>query len=67
MKSTIQVQVGRIRSKSVEIGNGTPQGGVISPVLFNIMINDLVIFAEGLVSLYLLMMGPFGGEEVMQS
>jgi len=35
---TIQVQVGRELS---EIKNGTPQGSVISLLLFLIMINDL--------------------------
>jgi len=38
---TIQVQVGNQLSKIVEIKNGTPQGSVISPLLFLIMINDL--------------------------
>ena len=41
MNRTIQVLVGGVRSKSVEIENGTPQECVISPVLFNIMINDI--------------------------
>lgn len=41
MKRTIQVKVGSDSSKTVEIENGTPQGSVISPVLFNIMINDM--------------------------
>lgn len=43
MKRTIQVRVGGKISKTVEIDNGTPQGSVISPVLFNIMINDILM------------------------
>lgn len=39
MERTIQVLVGGIRSKTVEIEYGTPQRSVISPVLFNIMKN----------------------------
>ena len=38
---TIQVQVGNKFSKVLDINNGTPQGSVISPLLFLIMINDL--------------------------
>lgn len=41
MERTIQVKVGSVSSKTVDIENGTPQGSVISPVLFNIMINDI--------------------------
>ena len=37
----IQVRIGGVFSKSVSIENGTPQGSVISPVLFNLMINDV--------------------------
>lgn len=38
---TVQVRVGASYSRIYKIDNGTPQGGVCSPVLFNIMINDV--------------------------
>ena len=38
---TFQVQVGDHRSKIMTLDNGTPQGSVISPLLFLIMINDM--------------------------
>jgi len=38
---TIHVRVGNQLSKVMEINNGTPQGSVISPLLFLIMTNDL--------------------------
>ena len=47
MNRNIQVIVGGVSSKSVEIENGTPQGSVISPVLFNMMINDIFDKVEG--------------------
>ena len=47
MNRTIQVMVGGVGSKTVEIENGTPQGSVTSPVLFNIMINDIFGKVEG--------------------
>ena len=37
----IQVRVGKVLSKGTIVENGTPQGSVISPLLFNIMINDM--------------------------
>ena len=38
---TIQVRVGADVSTVTEVQNGTPQGSVISPVLFNIMVNEV--------------------------
>ena len=37
----VKVKIGNSFSESQNIVNGTPQGSVISPTLFNIMINDL--------------------------
>ena len=37
----ICVRIGRCFSRSVSVENGTPQGSVISPTLFNLAINDL--------------------------
>lgn len=41
MNRSIQVRVGTSYSKVYAIDNGTPQGSVCSPILFNIMINDI--------------------------
>ena len=38
---TFQVKIGEALSQSHHIKNGTPQGSVISPILFLLMINDL--------------------------
>lgn len=37
----IQVQIGVARSNKYKIDNGTPQGSIISPLLFSIMVNDV--------------------------
>ena len=38
---TIQVKVGNSHSEKVILKNGTPQGSVIWPLLFLLMINDI--------------------------
>ncbi len=38
---TIQVKVGSVLSQMANAENGTPQGIAISPILFNMMINDV--------------------------
>lgn len=38
---TFQVKIGEELSAPYNILNGTPQGSAISPLLFNLMINDV--------------------------
>ena len=38
---TIQVKIGNSHSEKLTLENGTPQGSVISPLLFLLMINDI--------------------------
>lgn len=44
---SFQVRVGAEKSESMTLENGTPQGSVISPTLFLIMINDLRVSTPG--------------------
>ena len=45
---TIQVRVGKELSDIIQLENGSPQGSVLSPILFLIMMNDLPETEEGL-------------------
>ncbi len=38
---TMQVRVGRMLPEELKVENGIPQGSVMSPVLFNILINGI--------------------------
>ena len=44
---TFKVKVGTEVSKDYNVENGIPQGSAISPVLFNIMINDIFENLDG--------------------
>ena len=43
----IQVRIGKALSGRYRIENGTPQGSVISPILFSIMINYVFSKVQG--------------------
>lgn len=46
---TIQVRINGLMSRVCKIDNGVPQGSVISPLLFNILVSDLPAQLEGVV------------------
>lgn len=50
LKRQIQVKVGVAHSKMHTVENGTPKGSVCSPILFNIMINDIFERVESTVA-----------------
>lgn len=43
----IQVRIGEVYSERFLVENGTPQGSIVSPLLFSLMINDVFDDIEG--------------------
>ncbi len=64
IERNIKVKVGDYISREGSIENGTPQGSVISPLLFIIMINDVFATIGENINKYLLQMMELCGLEV---
>lgn len=64
-RRTIEVKVGTEYSSRHIVENGTPQGSVGSPILFNIMINDIFDQVSGNISHFMQTMEHSGlGDEM---
>ena len=53
MGRSIQVKIVKCYSGKFVIENGTPQGSIVSPLLFSIMINDVFMSLENGMGFYL--------------